>query len=86
MRPRQPAGLPTRLEARRGAAVEARLDRQRFRYALWRPSPLTGITLGEEEVSLELGRRFFRAAERALCDSPLRVFAGFYVAAIEKRG
>ena len=26
MRPRQPAGLPTRLEARRGAAVEARLD------------------------------------------------------------
>jgi hypothetical protein len=33
-----------------------------------------------------LGRRFFRAAERALCDSPLRVFAGFYVAAIEKRG
>jgi ubiquinone/menaquinone biosynthesis C-methylase UbiE len=33
-----------------------------------------------------LGRRFFRAAERVLCDSPLRVFAGFYVAAIEKRG
>ena len=33
-----------------------------------------------------LGRRTFRAVERALCDSPLRVFAGFYVAAIEKRG
>jgi hypothetical protein len=33
-----------------------------------------------------LGRLVFRAAERALCDSPLRVFAGFYVAAIEKRG
>jgi len=33
-----------------------------------------------------LGRRFFRAAEHALCDSPLRVFAGFYVAALEKRG
>ncbi|MEO6603059.1 MAG: methyltransferase domain-containing protein [Polyangiaceae bacterium] len=33
-----------------------------------------------------LGRRLFRAAEFALCDSPLRVFAGFYVAAIEKRG
>jgi ubiquinone/menaquinone biosynthesis C-methylase UbiE len=33
-----------------------------------------------------LGRRVFRAAEHALCDSPLRVFAGFYVAAIEKRG
>jgi ubiquinone/menaquinone biosynthesis C-methylase UbiE len=33
-----------------------------------------------------LGRHFFRAAERVLCDSPFRVFAGFYVAAIEKRG
>jgi ubiquinone/menaquinone biosynthesis C-methylase UbiE len=33
-----------------------------------------------------LGRRLFRAAEHALCDSPLRVFAGFYVAALEKRG
>lgn len=32
-----------------------------------------------------VGRAVFRAAERALCDSPLRVFAGFYVAAIEKR-
>ena len=37
------------------------------------------------EMKTALGRRLFRAAERALCDSPLRVFAGFYVAAIEKR-
>jgi len=33
-----------------------------------------------------LGRRLFRAAELALCDSPLRRWAGFYVAAYEKRG
>lgn len=33
-----------------------------------------------------LGRRLFRAAEHALCDSPLRRLAGFYVAAYEKRG
>ncbi|HEY6080735.1 MAG TPA: class I SAM-dependent methyltransferase [Polyangiaceae bacterium] len=33
-----------------------------------------------------LGRRFFRAAEHALCDSPLKLLAGFYVAAFEKRG
>ncbi len=33
-----------------------------------------------------LGRRFFRAAEHALCDSPLKRLAGFYVAAFEKRG
>jgi ubiquinone/menaquinone biosynthesis C-methylase UbiE len=33
-----------------------------------------------------LGRRVFRAAELALCDSPLKRLAGFYVAAYEKRG
>jgi ubiquinone/menaquinone biosynthesis C-methylase UbiE len=32
-----------------------------------------------------VGRRLFRAAEHALCDSPLRRLAGFYVAAYEKR-
>jgi ubiquinone/menaquinone biosynthesis C-methylase UbiE len=32
-----------------------------------------------------LGRRVFRAAEHALCDSPLKRLAGFYVAAYEKR-
>lgn len=29
-------------------------------------------------------RRFFRSAEYALCDSPLRVFGGFYIAAIRR--
>lgn len=33
-----------------------------------------------------VSRRLFRAAERALCDSPLKRLAGFYVAAYEKRG
>ncbi|HYP87495.1 MAG TPA: methyltransferase domain-containing protein [Polyangiaceae bacterium] len=33
-----------------------------------------------------LGRWLFRAAEHALCDSPLKRLAGFYVAAYEKRG
>jgi ubiquinone/menaquinone biosynthesis C-methylase UbiE len=32
-----------------------------------------------------LGRRVFRAAEHALCDTPLKNLAGFYVAAYEKR-
>ena len=35
-------------------------------------------------MKTELGRRFFAGAERWLCDSPLRVFAGFYVVALEK--
>lgn len=32
----------------------------------------------------QLGRAVFRSAERLLCDSPLRVFGGFYIAAFEK--
>lgn len=32
-----------------------------------------------------IGRRIFSTAERALCDSPLRAFAGFYIAAFRKR-
>jgi len=32
-----------------------------------------------------LGRRLFRAAELALCDSPLKNLAGFYIAAYQKR-
>jgi ubiquinone/menaquinone biosynthesis C-methylase UbiE len=31
-----------------------------------------------------LGRKLFRAAERLLCDSPLAVFGGFYIAVFEK--
>ncbi|MDQ2644064.1 MAG: methyltransferase domain-containing protein, partial [Myxococcota bacterium] len=33
-----------------------------------------------------LGRRLFGSAERLLCDSPLRVFGGFYIVALERRG
>jgi ubiquinone/menaquinone biosynthesis C-methylase UbiE len=32
-----------------------------------------------------LSRALFRSAERLLCDSPLRVLGGFYIAAFEKR-
>jgi hypothetical protein len=33
-----------------------------------------------------LARSLFRIVEHALCDSPLKRLAGFYVAAYEKRG
>jgi ubiquinone/menaquinone biosynthesis C-methylase UbiE len=33
-----------------------------------------------------LGKKLFWNLEHALCDSPLRVLGGFYIAAIEKRG
>jgi hypothetical protein len=40
--------------------VNGRLDQQRYRYERWQPSPLAGRTpLSEEELALELGRRFF---------------------------
>lgn len=32
-----------------------------------------------------IGRSVFRAAERVLCDSPLRALGGFYIAAFQKR-
>jgi ubiquinone/menaquinone biosynthesis C-methylase UbiE len=32
-----------------------------------------------------IGRRLFSSAERLLCDSPLRVFGGFYIVALERR-
>lgn len=35
-------------------------------------------------MKTRVGRILFTHAERLLCDSPLRVFAGFYVVAIEK--
>ncbi len=33
----------------------------------------------------KLGRTVFGSVERLLCDSPLRVFGGFYIVALEKR-
>ncbi|MFZ5889708.1 MAG: class I SAM-dependent methyltransferase [Myxococcota bacterium] len=36
-------------------------------------------------MKTRLGRSFFRRAEELLCDSPLKVFGGFYVVAFEKQ-
>ncbi len=38
--------------------VNGRLDRQRYRYALWRPNPLAKFKLSREEVQTELPRRY----------------------------
>jgi hypothetical protein len=37
-----------------------RIDQQRYRYALWRPNPLSRFKLSAEEVHTEIPRRFFR--------------------------
>ncbi|HEY6330879.1 MAG TPA: crosslink repair DNA glycosylase YcaQ family protein [Blastocatellia bacterium] len=40
--------------------VNGRLDQQRYKYTLWRPSPLTDFKLSNEEACVELARRFFK--------------------------
>jgi len=44
----------------RRVPVNGRLDQQRYRYALWRPSPLDQFKLSAEESFTELARRYFR--------------------------
>ncbi len=36
-----------------------RFDQQRYQYAIWRPNPLSGFKLSQEQVHSELARRYF---------------------------
>ncbi len=49
----------------RRVPTDGRLDQQRYKYALWNPSPLTNFKLSNEEVQTELARRYFRWAAPA---------------------
>ncbi len=40
--------------------TNGRIDQQRYRYALWRPNPLSRFQLSMEEAYTEIARRFFR--------------------------
>jgi hypothetical protein len=44
----------------RRVPINGRLDQQRYRYALWKPSPLDKFKLSAEESSTELARLYFR--------------------------
>lgn len=44
----------------RRVPIDGRLDRQRYRYALWRPNPLAGFRLSAEQAYTELAGRFFQ--------------------------
>ncbi|MBI3447549.1 MAG: winged helix DNA-binding domain-containing protein [Acidobacteria bacterium] len=44
----------------RRISTNGRLDQQRYRYALWKPNPCAKSRLSEEDVAVELARRFFR--------------------------
>jgi hypothetical protein len=49
----------------RRVPVNGRLDHQRYQYVRWDPSPLAGMQLADDEIPIELGRRFFRWAAPA---------------------
>jgi hypothetical protein len=40
--------------------TNGRLDQQRYKYTLWNPNPLKGFKLDQNEVYVELARRYFR--------------------------
>jgi hypothetical protein len=44
----------------RRVPINGRLDQQRYRYTLWKPSPLDGFKLSAEESFTELARRYYR--------------------------
>lgn len=44
----------------RRVPVNGRVDQQRYRYALWAPSPLVGFEQSREEALTGLARRYFR--------------------------
>jgi len=43
----------------RRVPTNGRFDQQRYQYALWRPNPLRGLPLSQEEVQTELARKYF---------------------------
>ena len=47
----------------RRVPVNGRLDQQRYKYAVWRPNPLRGFKMTEEQAATDLGRRYFGAVE-----------------------
>jgi len=50
--------LQSSAEIRR-VPLNGRLDQQRYKYVLWKPSPLKGCKLSEEEAAVELAWRYF---------------------------
>lgn len=71
--------LQSRGEIRR-VPVNGRIDQQRYRYARWKPGPLSNVSIDPADARAELARRYFDwAAPAAL--SHFRWFSGLTVAA-----
>jgi len=54
---------------------DGRLDRQRYRYARWKPSPLVKTKLDDATLSVELATRFFRWCGPAPAGTPPDILA-----------
>ncbi|MFT3772878.1 MAG: crosslink repair DNA glycosylase YcaQ family protein [Minicystis sp.] len=76
--------LQSRGEIRR-VPLNGRLDQQRYAYAIWKPGPLAGVTLSDEEVAVALARRFYRWAGPAT-PAELGWWAGLGVKAAKAAG
>ena len=44
----------------RRVPINGRLDQQRYQYTSWKPNPLDGISLSDDEAFEELARRYFK--------------------------
>ena len=44
----------------RRVPIDGRLDQQRYKYTRWNPNPRAGVSLSQEEIQVELARRFFK--------------------------
>jgi len=64
----------------RRVPVNGRLDQQRYRYALWKPSPLARSTMSAEEAYTALARRYFAWIGPATC-AEFQWFSGLGVKA-----
>jgi hypothetical protein len=64
----------------RRVPVNGRLDQQRYKYALWRPNPLSHFKLSLEDAYAELARRFYRWIAPATL-AEFQVFSGLGVKA-----
>jgi len=62
--------------------INGRLDQQRYRYALWKPSPLTKFRLSIPECYTELARRYFQWIGPASL-SEFQWFSGLGVKAVK---
>ena len=60
--------------------MNGRLDQQRYKYTPWRPNPLAKFKLQQDEVNVELAKRYFRWIGPAT-SAEFQWFSGFGVTA-----